>query len=704
MNLLDLFVKIAVDDQASGPIETIAGKLEKGLEAASKIGLMAVSAASTGIVTLAKGAVENYAEYEQLEGGAETLFKNSADRLMGYADSAYKTAGLSANDYLSTATSFAASLISSLEGDTDAAVEYANMAITDMSDNANKMGTDVEMIQNAYQGFAKGNYTMLDNLKLGYGGTATEMARLVNESGLLSEAQQINLTDTKNIGNALREVGFDTIVEAIHEVQTEMGISGITAEEAAAAVASGAMTQEEAFNAMGTTAKEASDTISGSLSSAGAAWQNLLTDLADGDADLELSIDQFVDSVVVAADNLIPAIEQALTGIEELIDRLFPEIMERIPVIMNEVLPDIVESAVSIVETFVQGLSDNQEMIADTTVDTMMLLVDSASEQLPAIIELAATIIESLVGGIGENQKEIVDSAFIIITTLIESSLELLPDIVAVGLQILESIAEGIIEHVPSLIETATEVITELARMLLEPEMIMRLNNASTEILVVLAEGLTDAIPQLMDTAVEIILRFVDYMLSPGNRAEMIAMSVEMIGAIVTGLLTAAAELGAAALTLVSEILYAFGDADWVQLGKDTVNGILEGLKRTWDDLTDWFDESFDKLLDSILELLGIHSPSRVFADIGENMALGVGEGWGKAFDDISDDIGKSMDFERSLRINSDVSGGRTSGSANRGSVPGVAVTQNIYASKMTPSEVMAEALYFQKKAVLFGV
>lgn len=530
------------------------------------------------------------------------------------------------------------------------------------------------------------------------------MARLVNESGLLSEAQQINLTDTQNIGKALQEVGFDTIVAAIHAVQVEMEISGITAEEAAAAVASGAMTEAEAFEAMGTTAKEAATTIEGSLASAGAAWQNLLTGLADGNADLDLLIDQFVDSVVVAAGNLIPAIEQALTGTADLIEALFPEIMDRIPVIMNDVLPDIVESAVSIVETFVQGLSDNQEMIADTTVDLVMLLVDSALEQLPDIIELAATLIESLVEGIGENQGEIVDAAFVVITTLIESSLELLPDIVEVGLQILESIAEGIIDHLPSLIETATEVISELARMLLNPDMIMRLNNAATEILIVLSEGLTDAIPQLMDTAVDIILQFVDYMLSPGNRTEMIALSVEMIGQIVTGLLTAVDELGAAAMTLISEILYTFGETDWVQLGKDTVDGIWQGLERAWDDLVEWFTGSFEKMVDSILDFLGIHSPSRVFADIGENMALGVGKGWSDAFDAISDDIGESMDFERSLRVTGDASGGRTSGTANSGTGRNVSVTQNIYAAKMTPSEVMSEAIYFQKKAVLFGV
>lgn len=674
MNLLDLFVKIAVDDQASGPIGTISAKLGTGLAAAAKIGLTAVSTASTGIVALTKSAVENYAEYEQLVGGVETLFENGANKIKKYAAAAYTEAGMSANEYMSTVTSFAASLISSLDGDTMRAAKYANMAIKDMSDNANKMGTDISAIQNAYQGFAKGNYTMLDNLKLGYGGTATEMARLVNESGLLAEAQKINLSDTKNIGAALQEVGFDTIIAAIHEVQDEMGITG-------------------------TTAAEAAGTISGSLASARAAWQNLLTGIADSNADLEPLIDQFVDTVVVAAGNLLPAIEQALTGTADLIEALFPEIMARIPVIMNDVLPDVVESAVSIVETFVQGLSDNQGMIADTTVELVMLLVDSAMDQLPEIIELAAELIGSLVEGISDNRKELVDAAFEIITTLIESQRDLLPDVIKVGLELIQSIAEGIIDNLPEIIQTSVEIIMAIAETLLDPDMIFTLLETAAEIIVTLANGLTDAIPQLIDVAVELILKFVDYMLAPGNMAELASLAWEIAGAIALGLITAASELGAAALTLISEILYKFGDTDWIQLGKDIVDGILKGLRNTWDDLVDFFTDSWEDLLDSILDFLGIHSPSRVFADIGENMALGVGEGWSKAFDDISDDIGKSMDFERSIKIN-----GNTTPSSDGGTGHAVSVVQNIYAQKMTPSEVMAEALYFQKKAVLFGV
>ena len=171
MNLFELFVKIGVDDQASDKISSLSSKLGNGLKTAAKIGAAAVAAAGTAIVAIGKQSIEQYAEYEQLVGGVETLFKTSSDKVMEYAENAYKTAGLSANEYMNTVTSFSASLLQSLGGDTEAAVEYADMAITDMSDNANKLGTSMEMIQNAYQGFSKQNYTMLDNLNI-FGGAA----------------------------------------------------------------------------------------------------------------------------------------------------------------------------------------------------------------------------------------------------------------------------------------------------------------------------------------------------------------------------------------------------------------------------------------------------------------------------------------------------------------------------------------------------
>lgn len=247
-----------------------------GISRAAQAGLAAAAAATVKIV-------DSYADYEQLIGGVETLFKGDAKTLVNSANNAYKTAGLSANAYMKTATGFAASLVSSLGGDTRKAVKMADMAITDMADNANKMGSDIQSIQNAYQGFAKQNYTMLDNLKLGYGGTATEMARLVNESGILGD-KLIDLSDSKGIGAALQEVGFSGILEAIHKIQEQMDITG-------------------------TTAKEAEGTISGSIAAFKASVSNLLAGMGDANADVDQLTDNMIAAFQTMADNIIPILQ-----------------------------------------------------------------------------------------------------------------------------------------------------------------------------------------------------------------------------------------------------------------------------------------------------------------------------------------------------------------------------------------------------------
>ena len=258
-------VKVIITAETSD-FESKIGKVKQSISntmaTVAKVSAAAFTAVATGVTALTTQAVKNYAEYEQLVGGVETLFGESAKKVMEYANGAFKTAGMSANDYMETVTSFSASLLQSLGGDTAKAAEYADMAITDMSDNANKMGTNISMIQNAYQGFAKGNYTMLDNLKLGYGGTAREMARLINDSGVLGDTMKINIDDSKNLGAALQEVGFAKITEAIHVMQERMGIAG-------------------------TTMKEAGSTIQGSCAMMKAAWQNLLTGMADETQDFD---------------------------------------------------------------------------------------------------------------------------------------------------------------------------------------------------------------------------------------------------------------------------------------------------------------------------------------------------------------------------------------------------------------------------------
>ena len=353
MDVFDLVAKIRLDSseyeqgvgKAKGTFSTLASGVKTGLATVTKVGAAAVTAGAAGVAALTKMGVEGYAQYEQLAGGVETLFKDSQGSVMKYAENAYKTAGLSANQYMETVTSFSASLIQSLDGDTAKAAEVGNMAITDMSDNANKMGTSMEMIQNAYNGFAKGNFTMLDNLKLGYGGTKEEMQRL------LKDAQKIS-------GIKYDISSFSDVTEAIHVMQEEMGIAG-------------------------TTAREAATTIEGSIGMMKGAWQNLVVGMADENANMEVLINNFVESTATAAQNLLPRIEQTLIGIGQLITALAPVIAKALPQLVAAVLPALLQAAVSLVTALVQGIITALPAVYDALligVQTILVEVFGVSE------------------------------------------------------------------------------------------------------------------------------------------------------------------------------------------------------------------------------------------------------------------------------------------------------------------------------------
>ena len=406
MNLIDLFDKISVDDQASGQVEAIGSKLKSGLATAAKVGAAAVAAAGTAIVAVGKQAIEQYAEYEQLVGGVETLFKQSADTVMGYAENAYKTAGLSANEYMNTVTSFSASLLQSLGGDTKEAAKYADMAITDMSDNANKMGTSMEMIQNAYQGFAKQNYTMLDNLKLGYGGTKEEMQRLLEDAEKLS-------------GIEYDISSYADIVDAIHVVQTEMGITG-------------------------TTAKEASTTIQGSLASMKSAWQNLLTGVADDNADFEGLINNFVDSLVGVGANIIPRINTVIKGLTQLITQASQTIIPLAVETLLQNLPSIVAAGMDMVLAIVNGILDNIDLLIDCVLELVDVVVDKLIENLPKLVEGGIRLIIALSVGLIKAIPQLIEKIPEIILALVEGFAAGASQILEVGKNIVRGIWDGI--------------------------------------------------------------------------------------------------------------------------------------------------------------------------------------------------------------------------------------------------------------------
>lgn len=445
MNLFELFVKIGVDDQASDKISDLSSKLGNGLQTAAKIGAAAVGAAAAGITALTTAAANNYAEYEQLVGGVETLFKQSADVVQQYAANAYKTAGMSANEYMETVTSFSASLLQSLDGDTNAAAEKANLAITDMSDNANKMGTSMEMIQNAYQGFAKQNYTMLDNLKLGYGGTKEEMQRLLKDAEKLS-GQKFDLSS------------YGDIVDAIHVVQTEMGITG-------------------------TTAKEASETISGSIASAKSAWSNLVTGIADDEADFDTLMDNFVGSVTAAADNIAPRIGIALNGVAELIQEIVPVAMQYIPQIITEFLPTIADAAVGIVTSIGTAIFDN----------------------IDQILMFGQQMLDSLLSGITSNVDSISGPVTEIITKFANFIAENLPEIIMAGINILGALLVGIIQAIPELATAATKAVIELASYILSVENLEKVLAVGGDLIESLAEGISNALDLLVQAGANVV-------------------------------------------------------------------------------------------------------------------------------------------------------------------------------------------------------
>lgn len=357
-------------DEAGKKTSVFADVLKGNLVSdAIKSGIKALASATKELIG---GAVEGYAEYEQLVGGVETLFKDSAGTVQEYARNAYKTAGVSANEYMDTVTSFAASLISGLGGDTAQAAEMANMAITDMADNANKMGTDMSAIQNAYQGFAKQNYTMLDNLKLGYGGTQKEMYRLMSDAKKIDDSfDAVFSLDTK--GHL--EAEYADIVQAIHIVQTEMGITG-------------------------TTALEASTTVEGSVNSMKSAWSNFVTGLGSDNADISALSAQLIESVGTVAENVLPVVETVLKNIAEAVSEDGPEMIEQFVSYAIEKLPDVIALGLKMVLALVKGIADNLPNLVTAVLDMVATIIKTFADAWPSIKQIGDDIIRGVWEGI----------------------------------------------------------------------------------------------------------------------------------------------------------------------------------------------------------------------------------------------------------------------------------------------------------------
>ncbi len=506
----------------------------------SKKMLQVTTAVAAALSAVVVAGVKSYAELEQNLGGVETLFGDSADKVVENAKNAWKTAGVSANEYMSGVTSFSASLLQSLGGDTAKAADVADMAFRDMSDNANKFGTDMSSIQNAYQGFAKQNYTMLDNLKLGYGGTKTEMERLLADAEKFSGVHY----DIKNLSD---------VYEAIHVIQEEMGVTG-------------------------TTAQEAEKTISGSVNSMKAAFDNFLNGSGSPE-DLAKAVTNVLTNIGNAISELAPNI---LNGIVQLIQTLLPQVVK----LIIDLVPQLLTAITQMIDTMLEMLRNNTDSIAETVSILMTDIVNFIAENVPKMLEAAILIIIALAKGLIDALPTIIDSLLKLVDTMVNTILDNLPLFIETALDLIVTLAEGLLLALPKLLEKLPEIIIKIVDTLTKPEMLAKIIEAALRLIIALAGGLITALPQL----------------------------VAAVPRLIAGLFS----------TFVDRVQ----NTDWGELGKNIIKGICNGFLNIASYISQKVNEVKNQIVSKFKSIFGIHSPSTLMRDtIGFNITAGIGEG-----------------------------------------------------------------------------
>lgn len=568
--------------------------IKKGFALAAKAGIATISAASAGIGAIVKSSASAYADYEQNIGGVETLFKDNADTIVKYASEAYKTAGISANDYMQNVTSFSASLLQGLGGDTAQAAEIANEAMVDMSDNANKMGTDISSIQNAYQGFAKQNYTMLDNLKLGYGGTQSEMARLINDSGVLGDSIKV---DEKTVNS----VSFDKMIEAIHKVQTDLDITG-------------------------TTSKEAATTVSGSLGSVKAAWANLMAGMGDKNADLKNLIKEMVSTVKTFAKNILPVIKQALSGVTTLISELAPDIAAELPQLVSDLLPQLIEAGTQIFQALVKGISDNIGTITQAAITAITTIATALIQNTGPLVQSLATIITTIAQALPTILPGLINAIVEQIPTVIQAVIDCMPAIIDGTIQIVTAIAEALVDNIDLIIDGAVQIIDALTMSLSDSDTAAKLTQSALEIIGTLTMELLKNLPDIL--------------------AGGILIAVELIKGIAQGMVDYFAPVSDALSDMLIDLTDWFSRKwnDFKEWGSDMIQAFIDGIKEKWQSLKDTVCD----VASSVKDFLGFSEPDKGPLSNFHTFAPDMMDLFAKGIADNEDTI--TMQFNRSLQ------------------------------------------------------
>lgn len=652
MDIYDLFIKLGMKDEASSEAKKVTQVIGKGLATAAKVGVAAVGAAGTAIAAISKQAIDQYAEYEQLVGGMKKLYGDAATDMLGYANNAYASVGMSANDYMQSVTGFSAALLNSFGGDAKAAAEAADMAMRDIADNANTFGKySAAELTNVYQALAKGQYQTLDNLQLGFGGTKEGMEALIAKANELRGSNDLTIDS------------FADIVTAIHTVQKNMNITG-------------------------TTANEAATTIQGSANMMKAAWQNLLTGLTGKTAEFQYTlVDNFVNAVTTFAENLQPQIISVLQGIAQAVNQLAPIIASLIPPMIQEILPALVSGIGAIIQAVATALPGLVDMIVGMTpsiveagITLIGALAGSIVTALPQLAQAAIDIVIRLADYIGSNASQMVAGVITLIGGLAKLLIENAPKLLKAGMVLITELGAALIDNIPLLLDTALELVMALVTGLTEN--MNELVAGATYLITGLTMGLISHLPDLIIAGVQLIVALAVGLVKA--IPEIVKQIPEIIMAIVQGLVDSWPEIREAGAELIG-ILGEGIESLWETIkgwGKKAVDLIREGIESAWQGLKDWFKGIWD----------GLFGGLSVDVDVNGNDNTG-----GNA---IGLDYVPRNNYLRYLHRGEAVLTAREADEWRRGKTQhgGITIIQNIQTVPQTPVETAAAtAAYFEQ-------
>lgn len=652
--------------------EAIGGEAASAGQSAGKsiggnlVGTLKKALVAAGIGTAIKESIEEGAALEQSIGGIETLFKDSADTMKQYASEAYKTAGMSANEYMETATGFAASLLQGLGGDTAKEADIANMSITDMSDNANKMGTDMESIKNAYAGFSKQNYTMLDNLKLGYGGTKSEMERL------LADAQKLSGVEY-NIDN------LSDVYSAIHVIQEDLDITG-------------------------TTAKEAASTLSGSLSSMKAAFTNVLGNLALGE-DIGPSLEALTDTVFTfLTGNLIPMVANVIRGAPQLLSGVLTGAIRMLNIASNNA-DEIVQSGIEIISELANGIL----AAAPYLIEAAIRLVASLGNALINAdwVTIANNFITTLRDNMGIAAGEILGTDGNIIQSVFSSITEKLPEVLNKGVEIISNLALGILQNLPTIISSMGTILTQLVAFILQN--LPTILEAGVTLISNLALGILQNLPEIIASIYKVLINLVATIME--YLPTILQTGIKLIAQLAAGLIQAIPQLVAKIPSIIAEVRSAFLSYDWLSLGSNIIAGIADGIKAGVSTIVDAAKNAAKAALDAAKDFLGIASPSKVMKkEVGRWIPAGMAEGIVENTKPVTDAM-KQLTKETAGTLQTDLAVGLNQGQRKLNQATeqgqdtaagGYNQTVNIYSpQELSPSEVARQTRNATKNMVL---